>query len=568
MEFLKKASNANVFLTLLIIGVTVYISVFFNGFVGDDKEQIYNYGLVNNFIDLPKVFFYHHEVLEHNGSILSGYYKPLMLLYFYTTRIFFGIHPFFYHTPQIILGIINSFLVYIFLKKFLKQEIAFFGTLIFLIHPINQETMAYVSNIQEILFFVFGMSALILISNAKSTKQIVVSGLLLLCSLLSKETGILFFLISVMYVILFKKTDYKKYLIVFLSTIVVYFFFRIMSQGTSVFWIEPSPMSQIPAIKRLQHAPLLFFYYIKTFFYPNILTFNQQWILKEFQIQNVIFPLIGSVIFISSILCANFLLFFKKSKSFILFLFFSIWFFIGILPHMQIIALDATVADRWFYFSSVGLIGIGGIGLQYIYTKYKKRQTLIFTIVIAACLILSTRTFTRNMEWKDAFTLYSNDTYRAQSALMENNLGDEYFKMGDLKNAEIHFRNALTINPNLWIAYNNLGVIEEDKKNYTKALVYYRKAFAKNKRLPVYENIARVLVLSKKYKEAIEFIKPALKIYPFSATLFLTLSLAYYEQENLTEALLYAKKSYEIFPDYKSQNVITTIENQMNLKRD
>nr|MBP7832970.1 hypothetical protein [Candidatus Levybacteria bacterium] len=69
MKSLSHITNLQAFIVLLLIGCTTFISVFFNGFVGDDKEQIYNYGLVKGFLDLPKVFFYHHEVLELHQSV-------------------------------------------------------------------------------------------------------------------------------------------------------------------------------------------------------------------------------------------------------------------------------------------------------------------------------------------------------------------------------------------------------------------------------------------------------------------------------------------------------------------
>lgn len=211
MEILKKFENKQVLFTFLGIGLLVHFRVMFNGFVGDDSQQLYNYGLVKSIQDLPKVFMYHHVVLGSENSLLGAYYKPLMLLYFYTIRAFFGLHPFFYHAPQVILAIINAFLVYLLFIKLLKKEISFFLALIFLIHPINQETVAYVSDIQDILYLFFGMTALLVMKEYKTRWQSIVIGLLLLCSLLSKESGVLFFLVTVLYTLLFYKNSFKKY---------------------------------------------------------------------------------------------------------------------------------------------------------------------------------------------------------------------------------------------------------------------------------------------------------------------------------------------------------------------
>lgn len=563
MQFIKKASHLHIFLVLLAIGIGTYINVFFNGFVGDDREQIYNYALVQGFFDLPQVFRYHHVVLE-SQSVLDSYYKPLMLLFFYATRLFFGVHPFFYHTPQVLLAITNSFLVFILFKSFFKKEFAFLLSVIFLIHPINQESVSYVSNIQDVLFFIFGISGLLVLQRAKKHKEIIISALLFLLALLSKETGILFVVISVFYLFLFDKPLLKKYFLVLPIVFIIYLVLRLSSQSTNVFWIEPNPMSQVSFQNRILHIPLLVFYYIKTFLFPDLLTFNQQWVIKQVTLQTFYVPLIVDVMGLSSLGIIIFRSLKKNYKKNLPLLFFAIWFVIGLLPHLQLLPLDATVADRWFYFSSVGILGMCGIGIEYLDVRFKNKTKFIFTLLIILILALSLRTFIRTIQWRDAFTLYKSDARLSESALIENNLGDEYFKRGDLKNARTHFQKALTLNPNLWIALNNLGVIEEQQGNIDQAQAYYRQALKKGDRLPIYENIARTLILSKKLKESKEFLEIAIKKYPLSAKLWLTLALTEYELGNFDAASTAAMKSYELLPDIKTQTVIDAIQQKQN----
>lgn len=61
----------------------------------------------------------------------------------------------------------------------------------------------------------------------------------------------------------------------------------------------------------------------------------------------------------------------------------------------------------------------------------------------------------------------------------EGNIGETYFEMGDYENAEICFHSVLN-NPNASVqgrawANHNLGLVEKEKKNYEKALDYYKK---------------------------------------------------------------------------------------------
>lgn len=560
MERLKKITNRQAFISLFIIGLVVYFQVFFNGFVGDDKEQIYNVALVKNFLTLPKVFLYHHVVLGQENSLLSGYYKPLMLFYFYAIRGIFGIHPFFYHAPQVVLFIINSFLVFLLFTKFLKRNVAFLFAVLFLIHPINQETVAYASNIQDVLFFFFGMSALLICLKQKLTgKKLLVINVLLLLSLLSKENGILFVAIIPLYFFFFRREFLKKIIFVEGFTLVFYFLLRFSSHATNAFWIEPPPMAGLPIMQRLLHIPLIFFYYIKTFFYPDILSFNQQWVIKNFNVKTFFLPFLVDIGILSLLFVALFKMFQKKIEAKTTLLFFTIWFLLGLLPHLQILPLDATVATRWFYFSSVGAIGVLALGYSFIELLFKRYSKFLFICAVALLFILSIRTMTRNIQWKDALTLYSTDYAISQSALLTNNLGNEYFEKGNIDTANIYFKKALLLNPNLWIALNNLGIVQEKKGNFDKAYFYYNSSLQKGARLPMYENIARILVFQKKDAEAISFTKNALIKYPQSATLWLTLSLAYYELERYKEALPFAEKSYSISPELKTQNVVSAI---------
>lgn len=563
MEKIQKLTNLQIFFLLLLVGSFIHISIFFNGFVGDDVSQIYNVGIVKGILDLPKVFLFHHVVLGE-PSLLGAYYKPLMLFYFYFIRSVFGFNPFFYHTPQVFLIVINAFLTFLFFSKFFKKHIALILSVIFLIHPINQETAAYASNIQDVLFFLFGMSALLIGMRKKITaRNYVIIFLLLLLSLLSKETGILFLFAFLIYTTLFKQKLLIKHILISAGALAIYFVFRLFSSGTNVFWIEPPPMAALSFRERIMHIPIVFYYYIQTFFYPITLTFNQQWIIKTFDATTFGLPLFADSFFILILLICMWLLFKKGEENKKTFVFFFLWFFLGIIPHLQILPLDATVATRWFYFSSIGALGMAGVGYEIIERRSRQTATILFILTILACATLGMRTMIRNTEWKDAFTLYSHDARIAKSALIENNLGDEYFKKNDYKNAEIHFKNALIINPDLWIAINNLGILAEQKKDLKTAYSYYDKALKEGDRLPIRENMARVLVLRKKYTEATQFINKSLHIYPLSANLYLILALTYFEQGKYKEALINAKKSYELLNDPKTENVIRAINERV-----
>src|SRR5205823_5660731 len=112
---------------------------------------------------------------------------------------FSGANYFLFHSFQIIFHIINACLLFLFLKHFFRKQIALILSLIFLVHPINSEVALYVSDTQEVLFFLFGVLALWKLKHLKSKKYLIFIAISLLLSLFSKETGLLFICIVIFY---------------------------------------------------------------------------------------------------------------------------------------------------------------------------------------------------------------------------------------------------------------------------------------------------------------------------------------------------------------------------------
>jgi tetratricopeptide (TPR) repeat protein len=148
------------------------------------------------------------------------------------------------------------------------------------------------------------------------------------------------------------------------------------------------------------------------------------------------------------------------------FIFFCLWLFVGLALHLQILPLDATVADRWFYFPIIGMLGIIGIFGKVIDVKRKGIWILSSIIIIS---LLCMRTFVRTFDYRDEFTLVRHDIKISQENYnLENGLAGELIKLGEYKEAEIHALASIKQNP-AWNNYSNLGVIYLKLKEYEKA---------------------------------------------------------------------------------------------------
>lgn len=197
-------------LILISLGLWVYFNSLFNNFIGDDYDQIIRNTAVHHIANIPKFFL--GSTYESGGEdrLVGIYYRPIMLTIFSLVYSFFGEQPLYFHLFQVAIHIANAILVYIFLRQFLKNGVAFFASLIFLVHPINNETAVYVANLQDALFFFFGMLALVLTQQKRlSIKKYFLILLFLLLSLFSKESGVLFLIIFLIYILIFNRKFLK-----------------------------------------------------------------------------------------------------------------------------------------------------------------------------------------------------------------------------------------------------------------------------------------------------------------------------------------------------------------------
>lgn len=191
-------------------------------------------------------------------------------------------------------------------------------------------------------------------------------------------------------------------------------------------------------------------------------------------------------------------------------IFFTCVLVLGILPHMQIFPLDVTASGRWFYVASLGILGLLGIIIN---TKY---QNLLIIPIVCFSLI----TFNRTYDFRNGFALYSSDIKSDKNNFnLENNLGVEYYRLGNINKACIHFQRSVELNSKWWTNYNNLGVCKESVGKLDEALILYKTSIDNGQYYLAYENYARILVKEKRYEEARKFIDETLKYFPENVTL-------------------------------------------------
>src|SRR6266567_1078323 len=286
-------STKKVVWIIVLVGVVVHFNGLFGGFIGDDKGQIQFNHFIQSLSHVPQ-FFTGSTFASSSGTNLDGpFYKPFLSLSYAVLYALFKATPFYFHAFQLILHITNGILLFILFKKFLKEHIALLLALIFIVHPINSEAVVYIADLQEPLFFCFGLSALLLaMKESLSPKRAALISLLLLCSLLSKETGILFVLMVIVTRLFVRwyKTELLRSMMYAIPPILIYAFLRFGVAKMFISKFPGMPITLLPLSQRILNMPAIVFYYLKTFFYPSRLDFFQIWVVKHLTFTNFFVP--------------------------------------------------------------------------------------------------------------------------------------------------------------------------------------------------------------------------------------------------------------------------------------
>lgn len=538
------------------MGFVVFANSLFNAFVLDDPSQITANPFVQSLKNIPQFFL--GSTFGGASTLVGAYYKPLMTTCFAVLYSIFGSNPFPFHIFQLLLHILNSILVFRLFSKFFSKTASLAASLIFLIHPINSEEVIYISDLQDTLFVFFGLLSLLVVSKTKLTiREYSLFSLLLLGSLLSKESGLLFVPAALAYrSLVFDKRLAAGGLVNLILACTGIVSLWVGLRHFAVSWSLESdhifPIGRLPLLGRLINLPEIVFYYLKTFFFPRDLAVGQQWIVTSTDLVHFYLPMGTDLLFFCLLLVVGKLIFNDK-KYFPVYLFFASLFITGLTLHLQIIPLDATVADRWFYFPSIGLLGIIALLIQ----KYNLlKSTAVLIVFLLLILVLSARAIFRNSNWKDGLTLARHDTQvNPDSFVMENNFGYELIQAKTWDEAEEHLKKSIDLAPYWWLNYNNLGVVYRHKgatgnqEFIAKAEENFRKASENTDTFySPYENVAELLFNFQSAQAAKNFIVSTSKKLTLSENLYFLLSISEYQLGNKKEALAAASQAYLLNP--------------------
>lgn len=549
------------------LSILIYLNCLQHSFVYDDESTvIYNY-FIRDWSNLPKLF-----TAQYFARSAELTYRPVVTLSYFIDYTIWHLDPLGYHLSNILLHVANSTLFFVFALQVLKKRTtALISALFFSSYPLFSEAVNAVGFREDLLAFLFFLLAFILYlkNDAKNLAEsgqrgyvfyYVLSLLSYGLSLFSKEMAITFPIAIVLYDFIFRGLSikilryYAGYLFVTLFYIIIRFVVLYNPQESRIRY----PYEGLFA--RFSTPISMLAYYVKMLFIPVPL--NADYVVP-LSLSPITIPFWLSLLLLTAIGSIAFRFRHRQKHVY----FFILWFFVTLIPVMNIIPLGNIMAERYLYLPGAGFCAAiaclvsNGLIPQYssektiiIHSPFaneksgkfppcpgsSSQKTLIAFIFIFVFILTGNAylTLSRNSDWKDGLQLWSKTTRISPNSLRAHiNLGNAYLKEGFNAAALAEYKTAWSINPvdadvynNLGVYYNTIGLLDEAIQNYQKCLMI-RPTDAK-----AHNNAGVVLTRQKKFDDAIQAFQQALSINPFYPDAHNNLGIAYYRKGSLDEA--------------------------------
>ncbi len=514
MRFMSTARNFHrtLVLTALVLACciySVYYSALKNGFVNWDDD-----------VHLLKNPFVHHlsrnSISDIFATLTNTTYIPLTELSFAVEYHFFQDQAFIYHWTNIVLHVLVSVMVmFLSLRLGIFWCGAFFAGLIFGIHPMHVESVAWVTERKDVLYSFFYMMALLgyckylkrLQETGKPSRYLLYgvfcSGFL---SILSKPMALSLPFVLCVFDWYFKRSlnlwaVVEKLMLGVLLCPVVWMTYS--QHQCFLEWRFPESI-----ILSVWHYTIYLwkFFVVDQFFLfykaPTSLNMANQ----DCLVALVVLLILVAVSFLGKWRIARFALLYYTASIFFL------------IPFEKVDHIG-NVADRFMYLPSVGFcLGFGAL-CGYLWNCRLGILRFFSWIGIAALIFfLVSKTAMQIHVWESGVSLWEHQLTAkniAIPAFAYEKLGQAYFeRWGNLrqspyeaqqalKKASMFFNKAIAVRPDYFRAYRNLGALCLETRDYTCADVHLRKAMAlQNDDFESYFQLGRLLLMEGRRDQA------------------------------------------------------------------
>jgi protein O-mannosyl-transferase len=510
-----------------------------------------------------------------------------------------GFNPAIFHASNLIFHILNAILVFLILRILIKYELAsFFGALLFAIHPVQVESVAWVTGVKDVfsgflsLFAIWQYLLYAQLSKKeyktdqdsvrkdqdrkKKILHYLIAIVSFLLAILAKPTRVVVPIIAFTLDYLILKRQLRQVVISTAGWIAV-----AAPIIVATILLMPTPNEatfRFSLLERLLVSSDSLVFYLYKLVFPISLGPDYGRTIKTALSQKYYF--IAPVVLALFILVVYAL---KKYRSWLLAS--AVIFIAGALPMLGFIRFQfqeiSSVADRYLYLSILG----PGIALAFFLSCYKKRPAIVICGVIM--FVLAIFSFLQIQNWKDTVTLYNHALqvnpysgtfhsnlgvflahqgkldeaiYHFSEALKNHpspskvhlNIGNALTQQDKFDTAIYHFSEALKCNPNNAEAHSSLGYVLAQQGNIVEAIVNFHEALRLSPHdASAHTNLGIVLAQQGKFDEAVFHFSEVLKSDPHNAEAHTNLGIVLAQQGKFDEAVFHYSEASKLNPGFQ-----------------
>ncbi len=478
-------------------------------------------------------------IKEIFSSPVSLNYHPLTMLSLAIDYKLGKLSPYYYHLNNVLIHILNVWLVFFFVRKFTEivnrkassetflpdpYNMALIVSALFAIHPMRVESVSWVAERKDVLYVFFFFLSLIFYLRYLDTKKLssmIICFLFFVCSCLSKGMGVV--LPVALVLIDWYYGDIKTIKEFFQNMIrKTHFFLAALVFGYVAFEIQShgaiAAMGTFTLFQRLTFGCYGFIMYLYKFFVPLNLSAFYPYPFTDAQ-GNIPAIYYASPFLVLAIAVSLFFILKKDANMGKVLVFGFAFYFVAVALVLQFISVGSVImADRYTYLSYTGLFFMVGYSFEYTRKKATASAFNLFAgILIASAAFFSYLTHERTKVWTNAETLWTD---------------------------------AMNQFPFIEIAYENRGIYYKDHNQLDKMLKDYefvtQKLHSTNEK--IWSNLGNLYGLQKKFDLSLNAYSKAIEYNPSNASTYLNRAITLSMMGQYAKSIPDFSKSIELEP--------------------
>jgi tetratricopeptide (TPR) repeat protein len=533
---------------ILILGVFLaYLPVWHAGFMWDDDKIVTDNPCIVGPLGLKAIW-----------TTSAARFYPLVLSTFWLEHAMWGLSPLSFHLVSLFLHMTSAIVLWRLLKQ-LEVPGAWFGAALWALHPVQVETVAWISETKNtesclfflltILFFVKGLKCDAHATQVEGRWNYAFSLVFAALAMASKSSTLLLPLVLALCTWWvtgrWRWRDMAKVLPVLLMTVLAgAIMLQIVQKfgGDEMHWAQSWP-------QRIATAGYIFWFYLGKLICPHPL-------VPIYDYRTVDASQWISYLPIASLGLTLAILYFKRQSWSRGCLFALVYYLLNLVPVMGLFSVTgfrySIVEDHLQYLASIGPLALAGAGLSQL-MDFAMLQKPWLQAGLCSVLLLCLGVFSWRQAWiyqnPNVFWTYTLSENR-DCWLAYNDLGVESALKGETDKAIAFYWQSLAIFPYYALTHSNLGVSLEAKGQTDEAISEYKIALALDPALLApHLKLGEALSQQGDMDEAIAQYQMALAIDPASARAHNNLGAALFRKGDVAEAVEHYKAAVGLDAD-------------------